>query len=309
MEHLFSLLKRYPESPFTLNALYLIGLNHLQERKSTDGKWRKEKDLDAAIAAFSESEIVFEKLYSNHLIPEDKIAYFITIRYRSMLENALVSLQLAEESTAKGVHLKNAEACLYRIYTEFETPEHPFSKYLVSGESLISLQEESAYHLARCYVLEGDDEAAARLLEKMLDKYQNAKITRGPYLSKVWYELGKVHSRRKNYILAIQHFRSAEDAAKGKVLRADELLDIWVELSQCHRFLGEMDEAMLILSQVINYDAVSPNRLKAMYLRALIYEEQGRLDLARRQLEAVAKKGGVWSAKAKDKLVESYVYK
>ena len=63
---------------------------------------------------------------------------------------------------------------------------------------------------------------------------------------------------------------------------------------------------MKILSQVINEDAVSGLRLKAMYLRAEIYEEQGREELALKQLEALAKKGGEWSLKAKEKLEKDY---
>ena len=59
---------------------------------------------------------------------------------------------------------------------------------------------------------------------------------------------------------------------------------------------------MLILSRIINYDAVSSLRLKAMFLRAEIYEHQGRLELARQQLRAVAKKGGEWASKAQSKL-------
>ena len=69
-----------------------------------------------------------------------------------------------------------------------------------------------------------------------------------------------------------------------------------------------MDEAMLVLSKVINYDAVSSERLRAMFLRAEIYESQGRTDLARRQLQATASKGGPWSLKAKEKLDKYYGY-
>ena len=308
--HLTAFLDRYPNNPFVLNALYLLGLNHLQEKKSPDGKRRKKQDPEAAVAAFSQLETSFNSLYDNSLIPEEKTAYFVNIRYRALLERALALLTLAQESKKPNdlIHLQEAEKCLHQMYTDFDNYNHPVAGYLMRGESLAVLQEESAYQLATCYILEGDDEAAERLLGKMVEKYQNAKVTRGAYLSKVLYELGRISSRRKNYKFAIQHFKHAEDAAKGKVLRPDELLDLWIEQSYCYRQLGEMDEAMLILSRIINYDAVSPKRLKAMYLRALVYEEQGRQELARRQLEAVAKKGGKWSVKAKEKLEESYVY-
>ena len=59
---------------------------------------------------------------------------------------------------------------------------------------------------------------------------------------------------------------------------------------------------MLILSKAINEDAVSGLRVKAMLLRAEIYQLQGRHELAQNQLEATAKKGGKWGFKAKEKL-------
>ena len=100
----------------------------------------------------------------------------------------------------------------------------------------------------------------------------------------------------------------AEEAAKGRVLSTDELLDLWVQQSLCYRDLKKMDQSMLILSRVINYDAISSLRLKAMYLRAEIYELQGRQELARKQLDAIASKGGDWAKKAKIKLEEDYDY-
>jgi hypothetical protein len=39
-----------------------------------------------------------------------------------------------------------------------------------------------------------------------------------------------------------------------------------------------------------------------MYLRAEIYALQGRHDLAKKQWEATAKKGGEWALKAKENL-------
>jgi hypothetical protein len=63
---------------------------------------------------------------------------------------------------------------------------------------------------------------------------------------------------------------------------------------------------MLILSNVINEDAISSQRLRAMLLRAEIYELQGRYELARKQLEATSKKGGPWAQQAKEKLEKNY---
>ncbi len=69
-----------------------------------------------------------------------------------------------------------------------------------------------------------------------------------------------------------------------------------------------MELAILTLSKVVNDDAISGMRLKAMYLRAEIYAQQGRRDLSRKQLEATAKKGGEWGQKAKETLERDYGY-
>ena len=69
-----------------------------------------------------------------------------------------------------------------------------------------------------------------------------------------------------------------------------------------HRY----DDAIMVLSKVVNDDAVSSLRLKAMYLRAETYEQQGRAELARKQLESMVKKGGPWAEQAKIKLEKDY---
>jgi tetratricopeptide (TPR) repeat protein len=309
IENLVLLMHHFPNSPYTLNAFFLKGLNELQEKKSSDGKLHIEKSPSAAIETFGLLEDTFNDLYTHGYIPEEKLEYFLAIRYRGLLERSLIELYLAEEAKGKNnIHLQNAERLLHQMYADFEDPEYKFFAILTASEPLSSLNEECSYHLARCYVLEGDDDAAGRLLQGRIRRYEDAKITRGYYLSKIWYELGKLALRQKQYPLAIERLRNAEDAAKGKVLRADELLDLWIEQSHCFRCKGDMDEAMLILSRVINYDAVSPKRLEAMFLRAEIYEEQGRQELAKKQLEAIAAKGGKWAVKAKEKLEKNYVY-
>jgi len=45
---------------------------------------------------------------------------------------------------------------------------------------------------------------------------------------------------------------------------------------------------MLLLSQVVNDEVISPLRIQAMFLRAEIYEIQGRPELAAKQWEAAA---------------------
>jgi Tfp pilus assembly protein PilF len=114
--------------------------------------------------------------------------------------------------------------------------------------------------------------------------------------------------REKEFEFALKALVNAEDASKGKVLSSDQRLDLWIQQSYSYQGLNQLDQAILILSKVINDDTISSLRLKAMYLRAELYERQERPELARKQLEALTKKGGDWAQKAKDKLDKDYGY-
>ncbi len=278
-EHLSHFSERFPDSPIQMTAFYLLGLQALQK-----------KSIPKALKAFQRSA----DIYNQTAIPPEKRDYFASVRYRTLLEKALILLSNSE-------HLNESEQILSFLHEEFETSAHTSKPHR-------KMEEECAYHLTRCYLKMEQEGAAQSILSKTLEKYRREKITRGYYLSRAWYQNGMLAMDQKDFHLAQQSFKYAEDAAKGKVLNTDELLDLWIQQSLCHQNQNEMDEAMLILSKVINHDAVSSERLKAMFLRAEIYEKQGRFELARRQLEATAKKGGPWAMKAKSKLEENYVY-
>ena len=83
-------------------------------------------------------------------------------------------------------------------------------------------------------------------------------------------------------------------------------LEIAMEKSLCLRELHHPDEAMALLAWVINGPYASSLRVKAMILRADVYFSLHRTDLAIRQLESVAAKGGEWGAVADRKLKEFY---
>lgn len=310
IEHLKAFETRFPKSPFLMNSYYLLGLDYQQLRKSLDGKMKRDKDELAAIEFFQKVASIFDTFNSSGLLPRDRLEFFTIVRFRALMEQAFTYLSLANqmEGAKKQVYLEDAEAILRQIYLELDDVGNPLIQMLASGKKHAQLQEECAYHLAKCYTKLHNDEAAERVMSKILARYKTAKITRGYYLSRIWYEQGMIAFRQKECDLAIQYFGQAEDAGKGNVLSIEELLDLWIQKSLCYRVMKKMDDAMLILSRVINYDAISSQRLKAMYLRAEIYEEQGRHELARRQLEATAKKGGKWANKAKTKLEENYVY-
>lgn len=283
--HLKEMETRYPESPYCINSHYLSGLEAQNNRE----------DYQSAIEFFLKAIQTFDQLSEKKGLPEEELPYFTQMRYRALLEAALCYITTSD--------LENGENLLHNMYADFQENRLPSTEFDFS-----SLQEECNYQLGKTYIQMNRTEAAEQIFTKMLENYSKAKISRGYYLSRCWYEQGVIANLQKEHELALTYFFRSEDAGKGKILTTDELLDLWIQKSASQRGLQKMDEAMLILSQVINYDAVSMQRLKAMYLRAEIYEEQGRLELARRQLEATAKMGGQWAAKAKEKLEKNYVY-
>ena len=169
-------------------------------------------------------------------------------------------------------------------------------------------QEESSYWLGVSFKQGKNEIAATQVFTEMLDKYQASKITRGYFLSRVWYELGLISMQNQDYSRSLSHFFKAEDTAKGRILNSEQKLDLWIQQSFSYQGLKQFDSAILILSKVINDDTISGLRLKAMFLRAEMYEAQGRKELARKQLEATSKKGGEWAVKAKAKLESDYGY-
>lgn len=310
LKHLQSFPKHYPESPYLMQSYYLIGMNAKKNRKTVDGKWIKKRSLTDAIEAFHKGEILFDPLISKGIIPEDKLNFYTNIYYRLILERAMANLAIAEESQGakRQIYLEYAEEVFKHLLAEFDLQNSPHTKRLINNDSFPSLYEECVFCLAQTYIRRQNDTEANALLSKMENRYKEANITKGYYLSRVKYEQGKIAFRQNNPLKALHYFKESEDSARGNLLATNEKLDLWIQQSHCCRDLRQFDEATLILSKVANDDAVSSLRLKAMYLRSEIYELQGRPELARKQLESLAKKGGEWAKKAQEQLEKHYGY-
>lgn len=310
IKHLQNFKKHYPHSPLLINALYLIGMDNKRDRKSLEGKFIRRKNLTEAIDAFQEAESLFDQLFSEGLIPQEKLEYYISIRYRANLERAIANLMIAEESLGakRQIYLEYAEEVFKKIIEDFQDPSHFLTRWIASNEPYPHIEEESSYWLSMTYIKGQNEEKSKNILSQMQEKYKALKITRGYFLSQVWYEQGLAAYRQFEYPYALQCFLNAEDASKGRVLSTDQKLNLWIQQSLCLKEMNQMDKAILILSKVINDDAVSGLRLKAMFLRSELYELDGRIELAKKQLESLSKKGGEWALKAKEKLVEKYGY-
>lgn len=304
IKHLQSFTERFAATHFLIDAHYLIGLDYKRDRKTPEGRWIRKKSLTEAIDSFQKAEIVFDELSEKNLIPVDKLNYYTAMGYRATLERAMINLKIAEEAygAKKQIYLDYAEEVFKNLSQELHSGKSPYVQRLYQENTYPLIDEETSFWLAQTYIKGSKDEEADRILSGMIDLYKKNNTAKGYYLARSFDEQGKIALRSQDYPKALQQFKNAEEAAKGNVLSTDQKLELWIQQSLCYRGLGQYDDAVLILSKVINDDAVSALRMKAMYLRAETYEQEKRPDLARKQLESMVKKGGIWARKAQEKL-------
>ena len=305
IKHLQNFTIKYPNAPYLIEAYYLIGLDYKRDRKSADGKWLRKKNLNESIDAFQKVEACFESMYSSFINNPDKLHYYTTVRYRAILERAMANLAISAESQGakRQIYLQYAISVFKQIVDEFEKGGSLYAKTLWNENPYPVIYQEGSYYLAKAYLMESEDNKAEEILKESIKRYQDNHIIHSHYLSLSYYELGKIAMDQKEFTIAIEKFKQADEAAKN-ISCTEKKLDIWIQQSLCYSGLMQYDQAILTLSKVVNDSAISSLRLKAMYLRAEVYELQQRPELARKQLESLAKKGdqNPWVLKAQEKL-------
>ncbi|MGK5593890.1 MAG: tetratricopeptide repeat protein [Parachlamydiaceae bacterium] len=307
IKHLQKMKELFPESHYTLNAAYLLGLDLKRDRRNLQGKWVSKKNLIQAIEAFLQVETGFDMLALKKLIPEERWEYYIRLRYRSILERALANLTIALESVGakREIFIEYASEVLKRTLVEF-SQHHPYAQPIKEKEMFSSFEEECYYNLVKIYVMNKNDLLANTLFSEAKQRYDEANITKSYYLAKLYEERGLACVENERLEEALDCFKRACDAGTGNILNSHERLELMIEQALCYQKMNRLEEAMLLLSQVINCDLASSLRIKAMFFRAEIYEQQGKSHLAKRQLETIVAKGGDWAQKAKEKLENHY---
>lgn len=297
IKHLHGFKERFPHSPIVLTALYLEGLDALHDRQTAEGKFLSRKNLTLAIEAFQEVESRFDQLLSENVLSEE-LPKWRALRYQAMLEKAKANFAIAEEAKGakKEIYLDYAEELFLNLKKEF------------SASSFHPVEEESLYYLALTQKERAKFFLAHETFIALCHKYRALEMKTGYYLSKSLYQLGKLASRQGHYAEAIGFFDQAKEAAPSPILSNDEQLLLLIDKGEALRLAGDLDQAMLVFSEAANYPAVSHLRLKAMLLRAEIYLAQGRLKLARKQLESLKLKGGEWAMKAEEILDQEFGY-
>jgi hypothetical protein len=312
IKHLQGMSLLFPNHPLLISAYYLIGLHHKKDYLSEEGQVIRRKDLTTAIDAFQLAESTFDSLFEKNAIPLADLSYFTYIRYQSQLERAQANLAIAQSSTGgkRQIYLEYAEEVFKQLIEEFTNPQSLAQKIVVQSHSPYpKIWAQAELQLAKAYEEKNAWQEADKTLTLSLEHYQNASITKGYGLMRTWYAKGKLAQRQTHSDTALHCFLEAEKAAQEpSILSPSEKLDLWIQQSMCYKDLNKFDQSMRILSRVINDDVISPLRIKAMFLRAEVYELQGRPELAAKQLEATAHKGGEWAQKAKEKLEKTYGY-
>lgn len=305
LHHLLAIPTLFHAHPILIRAYYIKGLYHKKGLISEEGEIIRQKDWTAAIDAFQLAEESFNSLWEEKQIPAEDLPALVKIRFQAQLERAQANLAIAYASKGgkKQIFLEYAEGVFKELIKNFEKPA-TFAKYLVHPQRVYpSIWAEAELKLAQLYQEKQNWAEAERLLNQSLRRYHDASEFSGHSIMRIWLEKGKIALNQDNPKLSLYCFHEATLANPTYVeMTSHEKLDLWIQESVCHQKLGQLDESMTLLSRVINEEVISSLRMKAMFLRAEIYEKQERIQLAIKQLEAIARLGGEWSEKANEKL-------
>ena len=277
--HLDRFATLYPTSPLKIVAYYLIGLDKQQERRSPEGKSIRKKNIKEAIHSFELAQESYESLK-----PEE--AYYRQVKNQAALERGGLYVKVSEDSNGpkKDVYLRYAVDLL-----------KPLLKEDRETSTLAALQ------LAAIFKVQGELEEAKLTVSKELKKWDGEA---GALVASMHTIQGEIFNEQRDFETAWHHYVKAEEAGQDKFLNHDQELDLWIRQALCYQEMEQYDQAMLLFSQAINRNVVSSQRVRAMYLRAEVYRKQGREELAKKQWEAVALKGGEWGQLARKKLEE-----
>ena len=303
--HLESMLTLYPMSPYTIAANFYVGNFYKQESLK-----QKEKKIELAKEAnikFQKVDTLYETLLSKNLLDLSLKSYFFQIQVDALLSQGSLASQLLLDQ-------KIAEKALLKLNTLLERYlVQPSTQEIQPAHSrLIKAYQEASYLLACTYEKQLKESLARKQLESLIH-WHSKRGLKGRFLTSAYLDLAKQEQKMGQFSQALTFFEEAETETEYGLTRQpqkemqkemikEQLLEIKIAKSECYRLMNRLDLAMTLLSEVINDDAASSLRIKAMLLRAEIYEMQHRNDLAIKQLEAASVKGGEWGLKAKTKL-------
>ena len=269
------------------------------------GKIVTKKDPIQAIEGFEKAQEQFDRLVTNHKIPLDALPTYLHLQLRAQLERASLHEEMAQTASPikKQLYLEYAESILHKL-KEHLTPLTPLIKdTLFTHSAYPKILQETDFLLQDIYQKKGEKQKAVHQLNLMLANYEAAHIDQGSLLAKVWIEKGKSAYDNQEYRMAQNAFQKAHLLTNHLPLfSTEETLRIWILEALCNKALGEYDESMRSLSNVVNHPTISHLRVEAMVHRADLYLLEGKPELALKQLKAASIKSGKWGEIAKDRL-------
>lgn len=306
--HLEKMETSFSDSPFLVVSRYLRGLYKTQDHYDQLGKILSKRDILQSQSLFSDSMKLFEEKWKKSAINKDKAHYFASVYYRSQLALAIATYDEALENkeAKRQICLEKSISVFENLQSRLLDATDQVSHYMYQHEVYPALLQEAQYKLSLAYLQNAQIEKTMDLYAKMTDLYAEANIVENSYLSSIYCEQAKIAMAQMSFSQSLDLFEKALSAGGETSISNEQKLEMGIDQSMCYRALKQYDLAMLTLSKIINEGIVSSLRVKAMYLRAEIYEDQSRKELAQKQLEAAAKKGGEWGKMAQDKLTKEY---
>lgn len=307
LEHLSSFVEKFPNSPYVIVAYYYQARAKQRDQLDLNGKRVGLKDFSKAQDFAHLALESFRNQYAMSQIPKEQFLFFAEIYYDSFLIEAKSLLREAEISSEqkRGEFLKKAIALYRELCFEFDHSEHPLSALFKAKAKYPIILQKAHYGLARAYIQNFELDRGEGLFKEMLSKFSEGEISKGKAIFKVWKELGIIAMAKEEYGKALDYFTASLAASESRE-ENKECVHVELQMSLCFRALHEFDKSILVLSRIINEEKEPKLKGKAMYLRAEVYEKQGKGELAKKQLEAAAKHGGEWARMSQDRLIAEY---
>ncbi len=267
--------KLYPDSPLQIYVLYYIGNDYLARSRLSKNP---EKYLLKALDAFKQAQFAWLRFMANSAISAASSAQYLSVKEAAALKSVETYLLLADGAFGQKREslLHEAKNYLSPVKSNEWLPKYC---YLVFCLHLNHFETEKADEMLKQIMVLSPNIAALAYLKLAHYQFSNGQVAEA--------------------LLALNQ-------SDTSLLSTTDAIDLWILYALCLRDQGRYHEAHLTLSKAINSPVASSERLRAMCLRAAIYEDEKKDDLAQNQWKTIASKKGHWAALAQQKIRKDY---
>lgn len=290
LSHLEKMGDLFPNSPYQLTSFYFHGLHKMAMA-----------DYAASIGLFQTAETLYEDKVLSQASSSQEKALFEGLYHKSKYSRAEALLKLAEHEKGEVRQSMIGEA----ISAYQEAHKNILSTMKPEEFSYPELLEKIDLALAFAWIKTMNFELGEQKLHEMKNLYTRSKV-KGSHSFQVFLELGRIAMAKQDFLGAIELFdQITQPQSEGDL---EDYIEIHIQKSLCYKALGEFDNAIMVLSNLINEFSEEKHAVKAMFIRAELYELQGRREMAQKQLQVAAKKEGEWAKMSKDRLMALYEF-